>query len=72
MDIFLVTERTIEDGMLFAHVRRSFFPTEDYYAELHSAIIGGVQVLLIPSDPGVGYRQHVRNARLPSPLLVGR
>uniref|UniRef100_A0A7S1IDK9 Orn/Lys/Arg decarboxylases family 1 pyridoxal-P attachment site domain-containing protein n=1 Tax=Eutreptiella gymnastica TaxID=73025 RepID=A0A7S1IDK9_9EUGL len=43
VDIFVVTERTIEDGMLFAHVRRSFFPTEDYFAELYSAIIGGVQ-----------------------------
>eukprot|EP00670_Eutreptiella_braarudii_P021915 CAMPEP_0174351916 /NCGR_PEP_ID=MMETSP0811_2-20130205/9427_1 /TAXON_ID=73025 ORGANISM="Eutreptiella gymnastica-like, Strain CCMP1594" /NCGR_SAMPLE_ID=MMETSP0811_2 /ASSEMBLY_ACC=CAM_ASM_000667 /LENGTH=979 /DNA_ID=CAMNT_0015481613 /DNA_START=35 /DNA_END=2974 /DNA_ORIENTATION=+ len=43
VDIFLVTERIVDALELYAHVRRSFFPTDDFYAELRSAIIGGVQ-----------------------------
>eukprot|EP00667_Euglena_gracilis_P001283 EG_transcript_1283 len=43
VDVYLVTERTIDALELYAHVRRSFFPTEDFYSELRSAILGGVQ-----------------------------
>eukprot|EP00667_Euglena_gracilis_P001793 EG_transcript_1794 len=43
LDVFMVSERVIDHSELYLHIRRSFFPTEDFYAELHAAIVAGVR-----------------------------